>query len=50
MGSEEGHEDFQREGATLLWRNDGTAGLNQLGEERAPGRGDCSFPVLESSL
>ena len=42
---EEGHEDDQRAGAPLIWKQSDRAGAVQTGEEKAPGRLHSSFPV-----
>jgi len=50
VGPEEGHENAERAGAPLLWRQAEGAELIQCGEEKAPAKPYCRLPVLKRSL
>jgi len=50
MSTEEGHEDAQKAGASLLRRQAERVGVVQTGEEKASGRPHCSLPVLKQEL
>lgn len=45
-----GPQRYQRAGGPLLWRKDQGTGLGLLGEEKAPGRPHCSFPVVKGNF
>ena len=47
MGPEEGHEDDQRAGASLLRRKVEGARFVQPGEEKALGKPHCGLPDLK---
>jgi len=50
MGVEVGHEDDQRAGAPLLWRQAEGTGLVWSGEEKAVWRLPCGLPIFKGSL
>jgi len=50
VGPEGGHKNGQRNGTSLLWGQAKGTGAVQPGEEKAPGRSFCVFPVLIGSL
>ena len=50
MGPEEGHEDDQRAGAPLLWRQAEGSGLIQPGEEKVPGKPHYGLSKVKGRL
>lgn len=47
MGTEEGHKDNWRAGASLLWNEGGRAEVVQLGEKKTLGRTHAGFQYIK---